>query len=161
MEQRRVVVCGLGEVTSQAPTAEDLWDGLRAGRVAIRPVRHLAMDGYRTRLGGEVLDREPPRREYRRPAGGREPAIDFALRAAEEARAGCGAAAGGVPPERWGVVVGTCNGGLVSGHRWLERRLAGEPADPRLLLLVSPQAVAGGVGGGLRRPGPAPSLQTH
>ena len=81
--ERRVLICGLGAVTSQGPTAEHLWDGVRAGRVAIRPVRHLAMDGYRTRLGGEVLDREAPRLDYRRPAGTREPAIDFALRAAE------------------------------------------------------------------------------
>src|SRR3954470_2747801 len=110
--ERRVVICGLGAVTSQGPTAHHLWDGVRAGRVAIRPVQHLPMDGYRTRLGGEVLDREAPGLAYRRPSGAREPAIDFALRAAQEALDDAGSVLATVAPERRGVVIGTCNAGL-------------------------------------------------
>ncbi len=155
-----MVVCGLGAVTAQGPTADDLWEGVRAGRVAIRHVEHLDMAGYRTRFGGEVLDRRPPRSDYRRPPGEREPAIDFALRAAEEARAECGAAAGAIAPERWGVVVGTCNGGLVSGHRWYARRLADEPADAALLPLLSPQAIAEAVSGAFGLRGPCLSVNT-
>src|ERR1700755_1564583 len=142
--ERRVVICGLGAVTSQGPTAQHLWDGVRAGRVAIRPVRHLPMDGYRTRLGGEVLDRETPALEYRRAAG-----IDFALRAALEAVQDAGDLLGAVTPERRGIVVGTCNAGLISGREWYARRLGGEPADPELLLLMGPQAISEALAGAL------------
>src|SRR4051812_30960685 len=158
--ERRVLICGLGAVTSQGPTAAHLWDGVRAGRVAIRPVQHLPMDGYRTRLGGEVLDRVPPRLEYRRPAGAREPAIDFALRAAEEALADAGAVLDAVAPERRGIVVGTCNAGLISGRDWYARRLAGEPAEPELLLLMGPQAISEALAGALDFRGPCLSVNT-
>jgi 3-oxoacyl-[acyl-carrier-protein] synthase II len=158
--ERRVLICGLGAVTSQGPTAEHLWEGVREGRVAIRPVQQLSMDGYRTRLGGEVLDREAPEHEYRRPAGAREPAIDFALRAAEEALADAGAATAGVAPERFGVVIGTCNAGLGSGRQWYASRLAGEPADPKLLLLLGPQAIAEALASALELRGPCLSVNT-
>src|SRR4051812_15510812 len=160
MEQRRVVVCGLGAVTSQGPTAQHLWDGVRAGRVAIRPVQHLAMDGYRTRLGGEVLDREAPVLEYRRPSGAREPAIEFALRAAAEAVADAGDLLASVAPERRGIVVGTCNAGLISGREWYARRMAGEEADPELLLLMGPQAISEALAGALDFGGPCLSINT-
>ncbi|MDA0166507.1 beta-ketoacyl-[acyl-carrier-protein] synthase family protein [Solirubrobacter ginsenosidimutans] len=158
--ERRVVICGLGAVTSQGPTAQHLWDGVRAGRVAIRPVQHLPMDGYRTRLGGEVLDREAPVLEYRRPSGAREPAIEFALRAAAEAVADAGDLLASVAPERRGIVVGTCNAGLISGREWYARRMAGEPADPELLLLMGPQAISEALAGALDFGGPCLSINT-
>ena len=52
----RVVVTGVGAITSQGPTADALWEGVRDGRVAIRPVEKLPMESYRTRLGGEVKE---------------------------------------------------------------------------------------------------------
>ena len=158
--ERRVVVCGVGAVTSQGPTADALWDGVRAGRVAIGPVRHLPMDGYRTRLGGEVADRTPPRRDYRRPDGGREPALAFALRAAEEAIADSGAGAAAIPSERWGTVIGTCNAGLLSGRRWYAARREGRPADPELLQLLGPQAIAEALSGAFLLRGPCLSVNT-
>ena len=58
---------------------QQFWDGVSAGRVAIRPVQHLPMEGYRTTLGGEVPSTRSPEHEYRRPDDYREPVIDFAL----------------------------------------------------------------------------------
>lgn len=57
----RVVVSGVGAITSQGRSAEVFWEGVRTGKVAIRPVRGLPMDGYQTRIGGEVTEtRGPP-----------------------------------------------------------------------------------------------------
>jgi 3-oxoacyl-[acyl-carrier-protein] synthase II len=158
--ERRVLICGIGAVTSQGPTADHLWEGVREGRVAIREVSGLAMDGYRTRLGGEVVDPVVPAAEYRRPRGHREPAIDFALRAAEEAVTDAAGLLDRVAPERRGVVVGTCNAGMVSGRKWYARRLAGQEADPELLLLLGPQAIAEALAGALELRGPVLSVNT-
>ena len=84
-EQTRVVVTGLGAITAQGTTAKDLWEGVKAGRVAIRPVQHISMDGLRTSIGGEVQQMALPEHDYRRPDGFRDRAFDFALKAAEEA----------------------------------------------------------------------------
>jgi 3-oxoacyl-[acyl-carrier-protein] synthase II len=118
-ESNRVVVTGVGAITGQGPTANDLWEGSNAGRVAIRKVYHVPMEGYMTKLGGEVKDTAQPEHDYPHPDGYREPVLDFALTAAEEAVAQCGVQPGGkIPAERWGVVVGTCNAGLLAAEQW-------------------------------------------
>src|SRR6201991_2726084 len=116
-EPKRVVVTGLGAITSQGPTADALWEGVVGGNVAIRDVEGLPMEAYRTKLGGEVQERIAPERDYRHPDDYREPVIDFALKASEEAVGECGIAdSGQIPAERWGVVIGSCNAGLPPGE---------------------------------------------
>src|SRR5690348_3560338 len=129
-EPRRVVVTGLGAITAQGPSADALWEGVVGGNVAIRNVESLPMDTYRTSLGGEVKERIAPEHEYRHPDDYREPVIDFALKASEEA---VGELADKVPAERWGVVIGSCNAGLLAGEEWYRRRLKGEEAPSDLL----------------------------
>src|SRR3954454_12903489 len=160
-EPRRVVVTGVGAITAQGPTADALWEGVVGGNVAIRTVENLSMDTYRTKLGGEVQDRVAPERDYRHPEDYREPVIDFALKASEEAVGQCGIAESGqVAPERRGVVIGSCNAGLLAGEEWYRRRLAGKPAPSELLLLVSPQAVAESLASAFNFKGPVLSVNT-
>src|SRR6266536_3574892 len=90
-ERPRIVATGMGAITSQGPDLDSFWEGVRGGRVAIRPVEGMPMDGYRTTLGGEVKETRVPEHEYRRPSDSREPTFDFALKAAEEALERCGA----------------------------------------------------------------------
>src|SRR3954465_8611344 len=160
-EPKRVVVTGVGAITAQGPSADALWEGVVGGDVAIRTVENLSMDVYRTKLGGEVKDRIAPEREYRHPADYREPVIDFALKASEEAVGQCGVAESGqIPAERWGVVIGSCNAGLLAGEEWYRRRLAGKEAPSELLLLVSPQAVAESLSSAFGFKGPVLSVNT-
>jgi 3-oxoacyl-[acyl-carrier-protein] synthase II len=151
----RIVVVGLGAVTSQGGTAEALWAGVKAGRVAIRPVARFDMTGLRTCLGGEVQDRRPPQHPYPHTEAGGEPAVDFALRAAEEAIDHAGLTGAHVPPERWGLVLATTVGGSGSLESWYRALMADKEPDPRLLLAGPPQSVAETVAGILRLGGPA------
>ncbi|MBO3749432.1 beta-ketoacyl-[acyl-carrier-protein] synthase family protein [Streptosporangiaceae bacterium NEAU-GS5] len=160
MPYPRVAVTGLGAITAQGPTAADLWDGAQRGRVAIRPVEQLPMDGYRTKLAGEVQHQPKPASDARYPAGWRDRALDFLLVAAEEADAAAPAVRRTVPPERLGVVVGTCNAGLISGENWYRARMEGEHADPRLVIFVPPQALAEAVAGAFNARGPVLSIDT-
>jgi len=157
---RRVVVTGVGAVTALGPTAADLWEGAVAGRVAITEVEHWPMDGYRTRLGGEVKDMTPPKRDYPRPSDYRDPVIDFAFRAAEEAYEASGLTPDVVAPERFGLVVGTCNAGLITAAKWFADRRAGESPDPSLLALVTPQALAEALSSAFNAQGPVLSVNT-
>jgi 3-oxoacyl-[acyl-carrier-protein] synthase II len=155
-----VVVTGLGAVTPHGVGLEAYWDGVRRGAVAIRKVQHLPMEGLRTELGGEVQDDFAPEHDYLQPDGFRDRAIDFTMRAAEEAMERCGVGVGSVPPERWGVVIGTCNAGLLAGERWWERRKRGEQPDPRLVLLVGPQAFSEALASAFQIKGPVLSVDT-
>src|SRR3954453_14164719 len=119
------------------------------------------MDGYRTKLGGEVKDRVGPEHEYRHPDDYREPVIDFALKASEEAVEQCGVFdSERIPRERWGVVIGSCNAGLLAGEEWYRRRREGKEAPSELLLLVSPQAVAESLSSAFGFKGPVVSVNT-
>jgi len=160
--RQRVVVTGMGAITSQGPSLQDFWDGVSHGRVAIREVQHMPMDGYRTRLGGEVQEPAAPEHDYLHPDGFHDRALDFTVRAAEEAMAGCGVAVGpeSIPAERWGVVIGTCNAGLLAGEEWYRRRKAGEHPDPRLVLLVPPQAFSEALSAIFDLRGPVLSVDT-
>jgi 3-oxoacyl-[acyl-carrier-protein] synthase II len=160
-EPRRVVVTGMGTITAQGPSVEAFWEGVRNGRTMIREMTHLPMDGYRTRIGGEVQDVVLPEHEYPNPDGYREPVIDFALKAAEEAVARCGVhPSGAIPADRWGVVVGTCNAGLLAAERWYRERRQGNSPDPQLLLLSTPQALAEVLAAAFGVKGPVLSVNT-
>jgi len=156
----RVVVAGVGAITAQGMGADALWEGVKAGRVAIRPVQRLPMDGYRTQIGGEVQQEFLPEHDYRRPEEFRELVIDFALKAAEEAVAAAGDGVKQIPPERWGLVIGTCNTGMLSGERWYSDQISGQPVDPELVVLVPPQALAEAVAGAFEVKGPVLSIDT-
>jgi 3-oxoacyl-[acyl-carrier-protein] synthase II len=160
-EPRRVVVTGMGAITAQGSSLESFWEGVRSGRSVIREMQHLPMDGYRTKLGGEVQDVVLPEHEYPNPDSYREPVIDFALKAAEEAVANCGVLPSqAIPPERWGVVIGTCNAGLLAAERWYIAKHKGEQPDPELLILSTPQALAEALASAFGLKGPVISVNT-
>jgi 3-oxoacyl-[acyl-carrier-protein] synthase II len=157
---QRVVVTGMGAINGQGTNLHEYWEGVRGGRVAIREVQHMSMDGYRTKIGGEVQTEAPPEHEYLNPGGFHDRAIDFTMKAAEEAMENCGVGVGPVAAERWGVVIGTCNAGLLAGEEWYRQRKEGKEADPKLLLLLEPQAMSEALSGAFGIKGPVLSVDT-
>ncbi|MEJ3743465.1 beta-ketoacyl-[acyl-carrier-protein] synthase family protein [Actinomycetes bacterium KLBMP 9797] len=155
-----VAVVGLGAITAQGPDAAALWQGARAGRVAIRHVTGLEMGGYRTKFGGEVAGVPAASYPYRRPPDFRERVVELALAAAGEAVDSQRPLMSAVDGGRAGVVFGTCNAGLLSGRRWLAALAAGERPDPLLPALVPPQATAEAVAGAFGLAGPVLSVNT-
>src|SRR5260370_1158412 len=90
----------------------------------------------------------------------RDRAVGAAVVAAEAAMDTCGRAAEQIPAERWDVVIGTCNAGLLSARQWYQARMRGEHADAGLLLFGPPQAVAEAIAGAFGLRGPALSVNT-
>jgi 3-oxoacyl-[acyl-carrier-protein] synthase II len=58
---RRVVVTGLGCVTSLACQVEELWKRLLAGESGIHPLRIIDTERFKVKFGGDVYDWEPER----------------------------------------------------------------------------------------------------
>ncbi|WP_446226148.1 beta-ketoacyl synthase N-terminal-like domain-containing protein [Nocardia sp. IBHARD005] len=158
---RRVVITAVGAVTAQGTGAEALWEGVREGRVAIRSVQGLPLQRYRTSIGGQVPDMRRPAYDYLTALGIEhpEPALDFALVAAEEAMAASGIV---VPADRWGVSFGTCNGGTFSGEQALHRARNGSSVHTgdRHLLLVPPHGLAEALSAAFGLGGPVVSVNT-
>ena len=154
----RVAVVGVGAVTSLGPTARDLWKGARDCRVAIEPVQLVDMSGFQTKIGGEVGGVPETGRGYAHPPDHRERALDLALAAAAEALELLPKDV--VPLERVGLVLGTCNAGLLSAREILRREAAGEPVDGRLGALVTPGGLADALAAAFDLRGPVLAVNT-
>lgn len=105
---QRVVVTGMGAISSLGNSVATLWEGLVAGRSGIGPITRCATDPYPTKIAGEAstfdarcyMDMKDARRMSR--------ASQFAVAAARQALTDAGL--DGAPlPEDAGVVIGTGN----------------------------------------------------
>ena len=59
MSQRRVVVTGVGLVSSVGIGTEQTWEGLRAGRAGIGPITRFDVSKFAARIAGEVKGFDP------------------------------------------------------------------------------------------------------
>jgi 3-oxoacyl-[acyl-carrier-protein] synthase II len=57
--KRRVVVTGMGAVTSLGRQVEDIWTRVVNGESGIRPLQRFDASAYRVRFGGEIADFSP------------------------------------------------------------------------------------------------------
>lgn len=130
MRRHDVVVTGVGCITPLGNTAEDTWQGLRAGRSGVRPIDRFDASGFATRFAGQI-DSLPPLPGPWEEARQRWAASDLldrkvhlALIAAREAWEQAGGSHGGVgaidaDPHRVALALGSEGG----------RRLLGEMAQ--------------------------------
>jgi 3-oxoacyl-[acyl-carrier-protein] synthase II len=56
MSRRRVVITGLGVITSLGETADELWENLCAGKSGITPIRRWDTAKYPVKIGGECIN---------------------------------------------------------------------------------------------------------
>ena len=57
--KRRVVVTGLGVVTSLSCEVDDLWQRVAAGESGIHPLKLIGIDDFKVKIGGDVYDWNP------------------------------------------------------------------------------------------------------
>lgn len=112
---RRVVITGVGLVSPLGHTAQALWAALAAGQSGVGPVPHLALDAYRTRIGGAVRDFQPRQfiadakalKLMTRPVRLGVAAVELAVRDAGLVQPQAGSPPLGVDPGRIGCYVGS------------------------------------------------------
>lgn len=121
MSKRRVVITGLGWVTSLGLSVEGVWSDLVAGKSGIKPVTRFDTSRHSTKFGGEVSDWQAPNIE-KRDAKRLDRFAQFALNAAIDAVKDAGLDMSKEDPWRVGSIVGSGVGGIeefAEGHQKL------------------------------------------
>lgn len=107
---RRVVVTGLGVVSSLGIGWPDFWKNLLAGKSGISTIESFDTQAYDRHMGGEVKDFKPQDFIDRRKVKFMGRASQFAIAASKLALADAGLKLGELPADRMGVCVGTTMG---------------------------------------------------
>jgi 3-oxoacyl-[acyl-carrier-protein] synthase II len=109
---RRVVITGMGLVTSLGDRLEPFWSALCAGRSGVGPLTLFDTTEFKVRFGGQVRDWDPVARFGVKEARHLDRFAQFALAAAISAVDDAGIDFSTIPEEQCGVMIGSGIGGL-------------------------------------------------
>ncbi len=112
MEQRRVVVTGMGAITPLGSSVESYWDGLVAGRSGVHTIRRFEHADQDIHIGGECYDFDPAQHLDVRQVKRMDRFALFAYAAGMQAFRHSGVEPGKFTPFRAGIIFGTGIGGL-------------------------------------------------
>ena len=121
MSKRRVVITGLGWVTSLGTSVEDVWAQLLAGKSGIRTITKFDTTDFATKFGGEVSAWASPNIDHRE-AKRLDRFAQFALNASIDAVNDAGLDFEKEDPWRCGSIIGSGVGGIeefAAGHQKL------------------------------------------
>lgn len=116
----RVVITGLGVVSSIGIGVSEFWKTALAGRSGISPIKSFEpffMADYRSKVAGQVHNFSPEQYLPTSQSNRVDRYAQFALVAAKEALADSGMVMAKESPHRVGVMVGAGMGGMVMGER--------------------------------------------
>ena len=138
--RRRVVVTGLGAVTSIGSTVSEFWKNLLAGVCGIRPLSLFDASTYRTQTAAEATEIPDG---FLSPAEKRRMsrADRMGLAAAAEALSQAGLEASREDPTRVGVILGGGTSGLIDSELVYEAWLHGRRGRPSRVLNHLPDAI--------------------
>ena len=112
MSRRRVVITGLGAITSLGGNTKSLWDGLCTGASGIVPIGRFDDSRFTCHIGGELTSFDPTTYMGTKQARRVDRVTQFALIAAREAVNDAGLDFSKIDPFRAGVIIGSGIGGL-------------------------------------------------
>src|SRR5258708_2515123 len=112
MEQRRVVVTGLGLLCGVGKTTPEVWQGLLAGKSGMAEIKAFDLTGHPVRFAAEVKDFDPLLFVDKKEARKMGRFIHFALAASAEAMAHSGLQVTDENSDRIGVHIGSGIGGF-------------------------------------------------
>lgn len=149
--KRRVVVTGLGVVTSLACQVEDLWNRLLAGESGVHPLKLVDTERFKVKFGGDVWDWNPEAYPEAFPDRKEIKRIDrftqFGMVAGTQAVKNSGLDFNKVDPSRCGVILGSGIGGLHEIEEQVTRLL--EKGPDRVSPFTVPKMMLNAAGGNL------------
>jgi 3-oxoacyl-[acyl-carrier-protein] synthase II len=114
MSKRRVVLTGVGMVTSVGVGTEETWTGLCEGRSGIAPITKFDATNFATKFAGELKGFDPTRWISSREVKQIDPFIQYAIAAGAIAMEDSGLKIEGEFAERVGCYVGAGLGGITT-----------------------------------------------
>ena len=140
VKPRRVVVTGIGAVTSIGSNVEDFWHNLLAGECGIRELTLFDPASYRTQTAAQVTEIPDaflsPQQKRRMSRADR-----MGLAAAREAIAQSGIDLSREDPTRVGVILGGGTSGLIDSEAFYQLHLSGKKGRPSRVLNHLPDAI--------------------
>ena len=109
---RRVVITGMGVVTSLGESLDQFWSALCSGKSGVGPITLFDTSEFRVKFGGQVRDWDPAARFGVKEARHLDRFAQFALVAAASAVEDSGIDFQTLPPDQCGVLIGSGIGGL-------------------------------------------------
>jgi 3-oxoacyl-[acyl-carrier-protein] synthase II len=145
--KRRVVVTGLGVVTSLSCKVNDLWQRILAGESGVHPVRLFDVSDMRIRFGGDIYDWDPSAYISPKDMKRLDRFTQFALVAGTDAIRDGGLDFSREDPFRCGVILGSGIGGLGEIEIQMDKLLTKGP--DRVSALTVPKMMLNAAGGQL------------
>lgn len=112
MQEKRVVITGLGAITPLGNTVDQFWEGVKACKNAIGPITRFDASAHSTKIAAEIKDFNPA--DYIDPKTARrmDPFVQYATAAALTALSDSGLQVTPENAERVGVLIGSGIGGV-------------------------------------------------
>lgn len=142
---RRVVVTGVGLLTSLGHDVPTCWEKLLAGENGIRKIENFDVSELEVQIAGEVRDFEPTQRIDFKKTKRMDRFCQFALWASQEAVESSGLTLEREDPNRCGVIIGVGMGGILIWEKEHEKFLKRGPKriSPMLIPKMIPDMAAG------------------
>jgi 3-oxoacyl-[acyl-carrier-protein] synthase II len=112
MQQRRVVITGIGAVTPLGLTMEKTWEGLLAGKSGAGPITHFDASEHKTRIACEVRDFDPLNYMEKGDAKRADLFAQYGMAAARQALEDSGIDLDQLDRDRFGVISASGIGGI-------------------------------------------------
>ena len=145
--KRRVVVTGLGVVTSLSCQVDDLWKRILAGESGIHPIRVFDTTDFKVKFGGDIYDWDPGEYISQKDSKRIDRFTQFALVAGTDAVIDSGLDFQREEPFRCGVILGSGIGGLGEIESQMQRLLTKGP--DRVSALTIPKLMLNAAGSNL------------
>lgn len=133
--KRRVVVTGLGVLTSIGQTVDEFWKNAKAGKNGVDFISSFSTEGFKTKFASEIKDFDPKNHFQRKMINRLDRFSQFGLVASREAIENSGLDLDAIDMERFGMTVGNGVGGLNTIYDETRKLLESGPS------FVSPIAV--------------------
>ena len=160
--KNRVVVTGLGAVTPIGNNVETFWQAIKKGQNGIARITAFDPEGYKSTLAAEVKDFDPENYLDKKEVKRLDRYCQFALVAAQEAYQDAGLADARIERERFGVIVGSGIGGLLTIEQQHSKLLEKGPGrvSPFFIPMVISNMAAGNIAIKLQAKGVCTSIVT-
>jgi 3-oxoacyl-[acyl-carrier-protein] synthase II len=144
LQQRRVVVTGMGALCPIGNTVETMWDAIVAGRSGVAPITLFDPDGFETTFGAEVKGFDPDTAVGRKERRRMDRYTQLAIAATREAIAQAGIEIASIAT-RTGVLIGTGMGGTETFESGVDTMLGRGPkrVSPFFVPMTLPNMASG------------------
>lgn len=153
---RRVVITGIGAITSIGRSAGEFWHELCQGKSGVGEITKFDTSGYRTRIAAEIKDFNPHDHLDYELVRRTDACLHYALYAAKQAVEDSGLVIDEDNADKMAVIIGTSIGGISSYDRHRDNLLRRGPAksSPYFITSFLPNMVPGEISTVLGAKGP-------